>query len=78
MSVRTTVQLDQDLAERVRKLVPPRGLNRFINQAVEDRVKQLEREQLEARMKEGYLATREDRDELNQDWQDVDLEDWPA
>ena len=28
-------------------------------------------------MREGYLATREDREELNRDWSAIDDEGWP-
>lgn len=37
----------------------------------------LERQRIEEAMKEGYLATREGRDQLNEDWGVVDTEDWP-
>jgi hypothetical protein len=33
---------------------------------------------LEQKMIEGYIATRDDREELNRDWQIVDGENWPA
>ena len=77
MAVRTTVHLDEDLVRRVRRFVPERGLNRFVNQALEEKAAALEREQLEEAHKEGYLATRNDRAELNQDWSAVDGERWP-
>ena len=78
MSVPMTIQLDQDLLVRLRRFVPPRGLSRFINRAIEDRVRDLERSQFEALMKEGYLAVAEDREEINADWQAIDVEGWPA
>jgi metal-responsive CopG/Arc/MetJ family transcriptional regulator len=77
VGVRTTIQLDDALLDRLRQLVPPRGLNRFINRAIEDKVRDLERSQLEELMKEGYLALRQDREELNADWQAIDGENWP-
>jgi hypothetical protein len=75
--MRTTIQLDEALAARLRAMVPPRGLNRFINETLIEKVDALERQQLEELMKEGYLATRDDRDELSADWEVVDLEGWP-
>jgi hypothetical protein len=36
-----------------------------------------ENQRLEHEMAEGYLATREERRELNHHWQIVDGEDWP-
>lgn len=77
MAVRTTIYLDEVLLARVRELVPPRGLNRFLNDAVADKVRLLERQRIEEEMKEGYLATRQERADLNRDWEVVDLEGWP-
>jgi len=77
MAVRTTVRLNEALLDRLRRLVPERGLNRFINQALEEKTTALEREQLEEAMKEGYLATRLNRAELNEDWKPLDTESWP-
>ena len=77
MSVRTTVHLEDELAEKVRQIVPARGVNRFINEAVAEKVEALERRKLEEDLIEGYLATNEDRDEIMADWEAVDLEGWP-
>jgi Arc/MetJ family transcription regulator len=77
VSVRTTVQIDDALMERARRLVSARGFSRLVNEALEAHVDALERERVEAAMREGYLATREDRRELNQDWEAVDGEGWP-
>jgi hypothetical protein len=78
MGVRTTVQIDEVLMERVRRIVPPRGFNQFVNEALAARADAFERERLEREMMEGYIATREDRRELNRDWEVVDGEGWPA
>jgi len=76
MPIRTTIHLDERVLDRLRLFVPPRGLSRFINEAMADKLATLERERLEAEMQEGYIATREDRAELNVDWSVVDLEGW--
>ena len=77
VAVRTTVQIDDELMARVRRLVPPRGFSQFVNEALAERAASLERERVEAEMREGYLATRDDRQELNADWATVDGESWP-
>lgn len=76
--MRTTVYIDDDLNHRLRLLVPPRGLNRFINDAIAEKVGALEERRIIAEMREGYIATREDRDELAQEWEAIDLEGWPT
>ena len=78
MAVRTTVHLDEALVQRARRFVPPRRLNRFINEALAEKLDALERQETERAMREGYLATRPDRAELNAEWETVDVEGWPA
>ena len=78
MAVRTTVQIDDALMARVRQLVPPRGFNQFVNEALAARAGAIERERIEQDMIEGYMATRDDRDALNRDWEIVDGEGWPT
>jgi metal-responsive CopG/Arc/MetJ family transcriptional regulator len=78
MTMRTTVYLDEELLERARKFVPSRGLSQMLNDLLEARIVELERAALEAEMREGYIATRAEREQLNEDWQIVDGEGWPA
>ena len=75
---KTTVHLDDALVERLRRHVPPRRLNRFINQTLAEKIDALERAQVEAAMREGYVATRADREELATDWDVLDAEGWPT
>ena len=77
MPIRTTVHLEEDVLVRVRQFVPSRGLSRFINEALAEKLETLERQQIEQAMREGYLATREDREALNRDWSALDTEGWP-
>ncbi len=77
MPVRTTIHLDESLLTRVRQLVPNRGLSRFINETLTEKLDALERQRIEDAMREGYIATREDRAALNQDWGALDTVDWP-
>ncbi len=77
MPVRTTVYVDEELLGRARRLVPPRHLNRLINEALAEKVEALERREVERAMKEGYVATDTERAELSRDWEAADLEGWP-
>lgn len=77
MAIRTTVYLDDKLVARAQRLVPRRGLSQLLNDLLAERLEQMEREALKARMREGYIATREDRAELNADWGQLDNEGWP-
>ena len=74
MTKRTTIYLDEPLLTRIRRFVPPRGLSKLINELLAERATQLEEAEIEAQMREGYLATRQERQELNDDWEVVDME----
>ena len=78
MPTRTTIYLDDSLVTRARRLVPARGLSQLLNDLLEERLAQLEQAEIEAQMREGYVATRREREELSADWQVVDGEGWPV
>ena len=78
MTLRTTVYLDEEVAERIRRYIPQRGLSQLINELLQGKVADLEQAEIEAQMREGYLATRTDRTLLNEEWRSIDGEGWPA
>ena len=75
---RTTIYLDETVLVRIRRFIPARGLSQIVNELLLERIAQLEQAEIEAQMREGYLATRQKRQDLNQEWQVVDGEGWPA
>ncbi|GAB4111938.1 MAG: hypothetical protein Fur005_13830 [Roseiflexaceae bacterium] len=78
MAIRTTIYLDQALLERSRKFVPPRGLSQLINDLLAERIAELERQALIAEVREGYIVTRAERQEVAEEWQALDREGWPV
>ncbi len=77
MSLRTTIYLDEGVIERVRRHIPQRGLSQLINDLLQQKAAELEEAEIAAQMREGYLATNQDRIALNEDWQGIDGEGWP-
>lgn len=77
MSIRTTIHLDEELYVKLKQLIAPRGMSQFINEILWEKIQQLEKRDIEAAMKEGYLTAKKDRAILNQEWQVVDIEGWP-
>lgn len=75
--MRTTIDLDENVNRRLRRRVSQRGLNRFINEAVAEKVQSLEREELQVALKEGYIARAAETDSLDEEWQTASLENWP-
>jgi len=78
MTLRTTVYLDEAVIERIRHYIPQRGLSHLVNEMLQQKVAELERAEVQAQMREGYLASRQDRAVLNEEWQHIDGESWPA
>ena len=78
MSLRTTVYLNEAVLERVRRFTPQRGLSQLLNELLQEKVAELELAEIEAQMRLGYLASRQDRAALNEEWQPIDGEAWPA
>ena len=78
MTQRTTIYLDEAVVERVRQFIPRRGFSQLVNEMLRQKATELEQAEIEAQMREGYLATRQDRTGLNTEWGLVDGEGWPA
>lgn len=77
MTTRTTIYIDEALLDRVRRFVPARGLSPLVSELLDEKVRQLEQDEIEAALREGYLATSSERRALSSDWQAVDVEGWP-
>jgi hypothetical protein len=75
--IRTTIYIHDELDRRMRRIVPSRGLNRFINEAVEEKVTLIERQAIHEAMREGYLASGDEQREIDEDWDATTSEDWP-
>ena len=78
MTTRKTIYLDEKLLVRIRRFVALGDLSLLVGELLDERVRQLEHSEIEAAMREGYLATNSERRGLNADWQVVDGEGWPA
>jgi metal-responsive CopG/Arc/MetJ family transcriptional regulator len=74
--MRTTLVLDDNLMARVKNVVPPRKLSQFVNRLLEEKIQEMEKRELLAEMKQGYIATRENRRELNREWDAILAEKW--
>ena len=77
MPVRTTVYLDAEVLELVRRHVPERGLSRFINRTLAEKAEALERKRIEELLIEGYKASWTEQGDVDRDWRVVETEGWP-
>lgn len=76
MTIRTTVTLEDELYTKLKQHTGPRGMNQFISDVLWEKIRWLEQKKVESLMKEGYLASKSERSQLNEDWQVVDVEGW--
>ena len=74
MPVRLNITIDEDVHERLKRDLPPKGISRFINDTLRARLRP-SREQLDAAYR---AAAREKwRRSETREWQQTDLEGWP-
>ena len=74
--VRMNITIPEDLARRLDDLVGVRGKSRFITQTIKERIKRMERKELEKMLEEGYKAGKEESLYIAEDFESVDLEGW--
>jgi len=74
MPVRLNITIDEDVHERLKRDLPPKGISRFINDALRARLRP-SREQLDAAYR---AAAREKwRRPETREWAGTDVEGWP-
>ncbi len=76
MAVRTTVVLEDAVIKRIKTLVPQRRLSRFINTTLAEKLHEMEKKEVSERMKQGYIATRKERERINKEWEVATIEEW--
>ena len=75
MSIRLNITIDEDVHERLKRELPPKGISRFINDAVRARLRPSRRA-----LDEAYKAAARERWRRAEtdEWEVTDVEDWPA
>lgn len=90
LTVRTTLELDEELLLRLRRFVPPRGLSRFLNQALAEKIALLEQRERESNpagwaarfepeprlVAAGAVAELADGEQPDSAWYALDPEGW--
>ena len=75
-TVRVNITLPEDLARKLDSLVEPKKKSRFVAEAVEKKIEDLQRERTEALLEEGYKALRAESLTIAKDFEFVDMEGW--
>ena len=74
--VRLNITLPKKLVQSLDKLAGPRKRSRFIAKALENQIKQHEKENLEKLLVQGYQATEKESAAFAKEFEDTDLEGW--
>ena len=74
--VRLNITLPKDLVALLNKMAGPRQRNRFIADSLKERIAEIEKIELQKKMKEGYQATAKEGLEIANEFKSADLENW--
>jgi len=69
--------MPEDLAETLKTRISKRKRSAFVADAVRDKLKKLEEEELNKSLVEGYRAAAEEDAEVTAEWQAAGMEEWP-
>ena len=75
MFVRTTLELDEEILRRLRRFVPQRGLSRFLNQTIAEKVVAFEQREREEGLRQSMFDPSES-EQLALTLYAVDPEGW--
>jgi len=75
-TVRMNITIPEHLARKLDQMVSPRKKSKFIVESLEECIQRKEREELKAKLKEGYRVTRDEGLKIAEEFRKADLEGW--
>ena len=75
-TVRLNVTLPKSLVETMNRVTGPRKRSRFIAKAVRQKIEQIEKEEIEKLLVNGYQAAAKESLALTKEFESADLEGW--
>jgi hypothetical protein len=76
-TIKLNFTVPENVADALKARVSKRKRSAFVVEAVSEKLKALEQEQLRQLLVEGYQARQADDAELNREWEGATLEEWP-
>ena len=74
--VRLNITIQEELACQLNKLVGPRKKSRFIAEALEQRIGEIQEQELNKVLEEGYKVRKEESLSIAKEFEAVDVEGW--
>jgi metal-responsive CopG/Arc/MetJ family transcriptional regulator len=75
-TVRLNITLPKELVQRLDKLVGPRKKSCFITETLTQRMEQIQNEELQKLLEEGYRANKQEGLAIAKEFEPIDLEGW--
>ena len=75
-TVRMNITLPEELARKLDRLVSSRKKSMFIVKSLEECIHRMERDELKAKLKEGYKVRRDEGLRIAEEFRKVDPEGW--
>ena len=75
-TVRLNITLPNNLAVKMNSLIKPRQRSRFIAEAVQQKITELEEFALQKQLEEGYKVRREESLKITKEFENLDLRGW--
>ena len=75
-TVRLNITMPNNLAAKMNSLIKPRQRSRFIADAVQQKISQLEELTLQKQLEEGYKVRRKESLTITKEFEDLDLRGW--
>jgi len=75
-AVRLNITVPENLARQLDKLVGPRKKSRFITETLKKRIEEIENEQIQKLLEEGYKQRKAESLALTKEYEPTDLEGW--
>ena len=77
-AVKVDFTIPRELQQRLKRAIQPRQRSAFVAAAIAEKLHAVERARLNAELREGYLATRDENARINGEWETATLEGWPG
>jgi len=75
-AVKLNITIPEELARQLEKLAGSRKKSRFIAEALRKRIGEIQEQELNKILEEGYKARRQESLSITKDFESVDLEGW--
>ena len=77
MNVKMTFTIPEEIAHELRDHIGHRKRSRFVTDALQAKLRELQKQDLERRLIEAYTERYEEDKAINEEWEPATLEGWP-